>query len=147
MIFEGFSDEAKIWLYQANRELKDAEVQYLEKQLSNFVDQWSAHGNKLKASSQVLDSYRFAICADGSVEASGCSIDASVRFMKEMGAELGVDFFNRMQILSDREGQKEFVAFSELKNNPELEIYHPAITNLKELRSIGKLKVKEYLGL
>ena len=106
MIFEGFSDEAKVWLYQANRELKDAEVKYLEKQLSNFVDQWSAHGKKLIASSQVLDSYRFAICADGSVEASGCSIDASVRFMKVMGAELGVDFFNRLKILSDNEGYR-----------------------------------------
>jgi len=147
MIFEGFSDEAKVWLYQANRKLKDTEVEYLEKQLSNFVDQWSTHGAKLKACSEVLDSYRFAICADGSVEASGCSIDASVRFMKEMGAELGVDFFNRSQILSDKEGQKVFVAFSELRNNPELEIYHPAITNLKELRTKGKLKVKEYLGI
>ncbi len=30
-------------------------------------------------------------------EASGCSIDGSVHFVKELGAEIGVDFFNRMR--------------------------------------------------
>lgn len=147
MMFDGFSDEARVWVYQADRELNALESQYLEKQLAIFVDQWSAHGKKLKASSAVLDAYRFAICAEGNVEASGCSIDASVRFIKEMGAELQVDFFNRLKILTQKEDRKELIQFAQLRENPDLEIFHPSITQLKDLRSNSTLLVKDYLSL
>ncbi len=123
------------------------EQDYLNKQTANFTIQWAAHGKQLTASSAVLDEYRVAICAEGDVEASGCSIDASVRFMKEMGAELGVDFFNRLLILSETDEGKKLVPFSELRNQPELSIYQPSITNLGELRINSSLKAKEYLGI
>jgi hypothetical protein len=145
MVFQEFSDEARIWVYQANRALTDNEQRYLKNQLSIFVDQWSAHGAKLTAKSAVLDEYRLAICAEGNVEASGCSIDSSVRFMKEMGAELGVDFFNRLLILSEENEVKELIPFSHLNDNPEKMIYHPSITSMQDFRNNSFLKAKEYL--
>lgn len=147
MYFEGFSDNSRIWMYQANRELSEQEQAYLAKQTANFAEQWAAHGTQLTATSAILDEYRVAICAEGDVEASGCSIDASVRFMKEMGAEIGVDFFNRLMILSESESGKALIPFAQLRENPELKIYHPAITNLKELRNNSFLAVKEYLAV
>lgn len=147
MAFQNFTDEARIWIYQANRALTENEQAYLAKQLSIFVDQWAAHGAKLTASSAVLDEYRVAIAAEGNVEASGCSIDSSVRFMKEMGAELGVDFFNRLLILSEENGVKELIPFSALSENPEKMIFHPAIVSMKDFRKHSFLKVKDYLVL
>ncbi len=144
MAFENFSNEARVWLYQANRELTELERTYLAKQLSIFVDQWSAHGKKLTADSAVLDEYRLAICAEGNVEASGCSIDASVRFMKEIGAEIGADFFDRMKILIESNGEKKLLPFLNLRENPETIMYHPAVVTLKDLREKGKLTVNEY---
>ncbi len=147
MVFKGFSDDSRIWLYQANRALNEHEQAYLAKQTAIFTEQWAAHGKQLTATSAIIDEYRVAICAEGDVEASGCSIDASVRFMKEIGAELGVDFFNRLLILSETENGKSLIPFAQLKDNPELQIYHPAITNLGQLRNNSFLKVKEYLAV
>jgi hypothetical protein len=147
MAFEQFSDDARIWLYQANRELSSTEQSYLARQLAIFVDQWSAHGKKLTAESSVLDEYRVAICAEGNVEASGCSIDALVRFMKEIGAELGVDFFDRLKILVEKDGKKELISFSNLRQNLETIMFHPAILTVKELKDKSKLRVKEYLSI
>lgn len=145
MIFNDFTDDARIWLYQSNRALSQEEQSYLHKQMQIFVDQWSAHGKKLTAAYAILDEFRVAICAEANVEASGCSIDASVRFMKEIGAELQVDFFNRLLILAEKEGQKELVPFAQLRSFPELTIYQPNLTSLGSLRKNEKLAVKDFL--
>lgn len=147
MIFQNFSDDARIWVYQSNRELTPDEQLYLGKQLSIFVDQWSAHGKKLTASAAVVDAFRIAICAEGNVEASGCSIDASVRFIKEMGEELKVDFFNRLQILSETNGAKQMIPFSQLKEDLDRFIYNPSLTTMRDFRTRSYIQVKEYLAL
>jgi hypothetical protein len=96
----------RIWIYQANRPLSDSETKTLETKLSDFADRWSAHGKKLTASYEIHYN-RFIVLKveNGFDEASGCSIDDSVRFLRELEKEYNLSLFDRSQMayLQDNE--------------------------------------------
>lgn len=90
---------ARVWIYQADRVLNEVEQESLTHAALQFVGEWAAHGTPLAGSAQVLKGYFLVIAVDEEqAAASGCSIDKSVHFVKAMGAQFGVDFFNRMNI-------------------------------------------------
>jgi len=92
-----FAADSRIWVYAAERKLRPAEVQLAQQTASAFVQQWGSHGRPLDAEAIVLHNRFLVLAVDQrSAGASGCSIDSSVHFVQRLGAELGVDFFNRM---------------------------------------------------
>ena len=88
---------SRLWIYQSERELSDDESNLVQINLNQFCAQWTSHRRDLKAEGVVLLRYFIVIALDeqGSSEASGCSIDAQVAFIKSLGAHLNVDFFGR----------------------------------------------------
>ena len=50
--FENLPEESKIWIYQSNRKFSDEEFAEIEKDLKNYLEDWSAHGVSLEASYQ-----------------------------------------------------------------------------------------------
>lgn len=114
--FEQIPQSARIWIYQANRTLSDNEVSVIETTLEPAVTKWAAHGTALLASVKVLLN-RFVIIAldESQYEASGCSIDASSRWFKELGTQLNVDFFDRSQAYMDGNEIKTFSIFQPKK--------------------------------
>ena len=48
--FDSLPEESKIWIYQSNRKFSDEEIQEIEKDLTSFLEDWSAHGQQLEAS-------------------------------------------------------------------------------------------------
>lgn len=133
--FVDFSDHAKVWVYQADRAFTDHEKTQIQIALENFVAEWSAHGKKLKASAEILSDFHIGLAVEGNVEASGCSIDSSVRFVKELGAHLKVDFFNRLKsVVVDEKGEASVVSYHSLKEHTDKKVYHPIVTSLKGLR-------------
>ncbi len=145
MYFPKFSPDAKIWIYQANKAMDESLQLELGQKLKTFVGEWAAHGAKLQADAEVVDEFRIVLCTDGDVEASGCSIDSSVRFVKELGQNYNIDFFNRLQVLVENNGNRELMHFSKLTENQEALIYDPAPRNLGDFRTNEKLPIKEYL--
>lgn len=136
MFFEKLAANSKVWIYTSDRELDAVEVAYLQNQASSFVHEWAAHGVGLKAESMVYKN-RFLILAvdESQANASGCSIDSSVKFVKAMGSELGTDFFNRMSlVISNTKEELESVHVSDLKNFMNDSVYNPMITTLEQLR-------------
>jgi len=94
-----FPDHAKVWVYQANRELTYNESTFVRTELSKFLKNWEAHGQPLKSQYSVFKNLFVILAVDEeSQAATGCSIDASVKKMKEIGDILGVDFTDRSQI-------------------------------------------------
>jgi hypothetical protein len=89
----------RIWIYQADRTLSDAETKQIENELAAYADRWTAHGKKLKASYEVRYN-RFVILKveNGFDEASGCSIDDSVRFLKQLEQQHHLSLFDRSQM-------------------------------------------------
>jgi hypothetical protein len=94
--FNKMPPNSRIWIYQASTQLTDNQVVTIENHLKPAVEKWVAHGTALLASAKVLHN-RFVIIAldESNYPASGCSIDASTHWLKELGAELKIDFFDR----------------------------------------------------
>ena len=114
--FDKIPKNARIWLYQANRQLTDNEAVTIQNYLKPAVGQWAAHGASLLASAKILHN-RFVIIAldQNQNEASGCSIDASTRWFKDLGEQLSIDFFDRSQAYIDGDAIKSFSVFQPKK--------------------------------
>lgn len=119
--FDKLPDTARVWVYQANRLLTDSEVKMIERALQPALNQWAAHGQPLLASAQVIEK-RFVVVAvdEGYVLPSGCSIDASVRTLQEIGRQIDcgngpVDFFDRSAAIQLGNGVVQTYALPTLK--------------------------------
>ncbi|MCP9235143.1 hypothetical protein [Lewinella sp. JB7] len=139
------SPESRIWIYGAERALTRDETATVRKRAQEFVSQWSSHQQALTSAADVLHN-RFLVLAvdETQAEASGCSIDGSVNFVKALGAEIGVDFFNRMRFsYRDAEGKIHTVGREEFKllyaqgqlGNESI-VFDPLVKELGELRQI-----------
>jgi hypothetical protein len=114
--FDTLSDNSRVWIYQANRRLSDSELIRLESTLRSFCEQWAAHGEPLKTSFQLMHNQFVVLCADEDYLApSGCSIDASVRMLKEFQGSADVDFFDRTRVAFLDEGKVVTSPLPELK--------------------------------
>lgn len=96
----------RIWIYQSNRALTAEEGKDLLARMETFAGQWKAHGKSLSAGIRLQYDRFLIIRVDEEVaQATGCSIDKSVHLLKDIQQDLGVDFFDRMQIAyRDSEG-------------------------------------------
>lgn len=98
--------DARLWVYQCNRHLSDVEVKSIKEAGNRFVSDWAAHGASLKASFDVLYNLFLVIAVDEKQAiASGCSIDKSVKFVKELEQQMNLNLFDRMQV-AYRNGNK-----------------------------------------
>ena len=142
---EKLAPESRVWIYGAERALTKEETKIVRSRSQEFVSNWVSHSKDLDAGADVLHN-RFLVLAvdETQAEASGCSIDGSVNFVKALGAEIGVDFFNRMRF-SYRDdagkihtvGREEFkLLYSQglLKNDSI--VFDPLVKELGELRQI-----------
>jgi hypothetical protein len=97
--FESLSDNSRVWVYQANRAFTASETRQLEVKLRAFCEQWAAHGEPLKTSFRIEHNQFVVLCADEDYHVpSGCSIDTSVRMLKEFQTSVGADFFDRSRV-------------------------------------------------
>jgi hypothetical protein len=93
---ENFAPGSRVWVYQSSRLFMLSEALELEEVLEQFSGSWRSHGAEVNGWAQLFFGQFLVIMADeSSTTVSGCSTDASVRFVKETGAKYGVDFFNR----------------------------------------------------
>ncbi len=94
--FDNISADARVWVYQISRALNADEMKLVESTMEAFCQAWQAHGAPLATSYQLAhDQFLILAVDEGSGGASGCSIDGSVRVLKELSHQLGVDFFDR----------------------------------------------------
>ena len=96
--FENLHGESRVWIYRSSRALDEEEVNKADGWLKKFIDQWTAHNQGLNAFGKVYLARFMVIVLDelSSSAASGCSIDAQVRFVKDVGNTLNIDFFDRL---------------------------------------------------
>ncbi|WP_340202344.1 ABC transporter ATPase [Ascidiimonas sp. W6] len=112
--FETLPENSRIWIYQANRGLSQAEVEEIKEQTNLFLTSWTAHGASLKAGFEIRYNRFIVIALDQeSHSASGCSIDASVHFIQELEKKYNIDLLDKMNV-SFKQG--EYVAYKPLKD-------------------------------
>ncbi|NRB49351.1 MAG: hypothetical protein HRU41_16860 [Saprospiraceae bacterium] len=91
------SDSTRVWIYQSNQPFKAEDETQVKTYIKQFAQQWVSHNRQLKAFGDLLHRQFVVLMVDESqAGASGCSIDSSVRFMKGLQTEFGVDLFDRM---------------------------------------------------
>ncbi|SMD13308.1 ABC transporter ATPase [Pedobacter nyackensis] len=94
-----FSPQSKVWVYQSNRAFTNDEVPAIQQKLNDFTTQWTAHGHQLKAEARVVHQFFIVFIVDETAAGvTGCSIDASVRVIKEIEQLYNVDLFDRFNI-------------------------------------------------
>lgn len=144
MSLQQLPDHSKVWLYQADRPFSTTEKEWVREVLLKFIQEWAAHGTKLAAAGEVVGDYHIVLAVDETAHgASGCSIDTSVRFIKGLGDELGINFFNRLNMLLEIEGKLQLVPFLQLSNYPTAQVFNPMIETLKEWRENWKIPVAD----
>lgn len=109
-------DSSRIWVYQADRILTVEEVEYVSAKAINFVSQWTRHGEDLRASFTIKYSLFLVLAVDESFnEVSGCSIDASVRFVKELEKKLNISLTDKLNVAFKDKENINMVTLSEFQ--------------------------------
>ncbi|MFL5730727.1 MAG: hypothetical protein ACJ75J_14665 [Cytophagaceae bacterium] len=94
--FEELPESSHVWVYPSDRPLTEKELDSIKIRTAAFISSWESHGTPVPASFKILFDRFLVIAADESgFNVSGCSMDKSVHFLKELQNELGIDFFNR----------------------------------------------------
>lgn len=106
---------ARAWVYKAARDLGQAEQRLIRERGAVFTASWAAHGALLDACVDVLHD-RFVVVAvdEAQAQASGCSIDKSVGFIKQLEQDLNLMLTDRMVVVVEREGRVQGVRLQEL---------------------------------
>lgn len=92
---------SKVWIYQSNRLFTLSEALQIEDLLKAFVSMWNSHGVPVKGYGNLFFGQFIVLIADESAShgVSGCSVDSSVRIIKDMEQLFNVSLFDR-QLLS-----------------------------------------------
>ena len=97
--FKDLPETARVWIYQSDNSFESDQVNFLKERAIAFCNQWSAHSTPLKSAYKILHNKFLVLAVDEDFnDASGCSIDASVRFVRQVAEELGINFFDRSQV-------------------------------------------------
>ncbi|MFM7903210.1 MAG: ABC transporter ATPase [Bacteroidota bacterium] len=140
--FSSLPPTSRVWIYQTSRLLNADEQSLLTMELERFISTWTAHQAGLRGSAEIRNGLFVILAVDEDHNhASGCSIDKSVHFMKELGARTGIDFFNRMTaVCKNPDGKHVFVkaqTVSQLLESGELSVdallYNNLIQNLQDI--------------
>ncbi|MCB9185079.1 MAG: ABC transporter ATPase [Flavobacteriales bacterium] len=91
---------ARVWIYKTARSLSHAEQKLVLDHGATFTATWAAHGASLDACVDVLHG-RFVVVGvdEAQAEASGCSIDKSVSFIKQLEHDLNLMLTDRMVVV------------------------------------------------
>ncbi len=139
--FNTLPEHSRVWIYQANRSFSEEELTEIKQKLDTFITNWTAHGADLNAGYDIRYK-RFIILAvdQTSQSATGCSIDASVRFIQQLEQDYNVDLMDKMNV-SYKQG--EFVAHKTLLDFKKMVkdkavskntiVFNNLVTNIEEL--------------
>ena len=97
--FDQLPPRARVWVYQASRALTADEVVRTLPRLAQFAESWTSHGRHLLASAVILHQQFLVIGLDeGVAGASGCSIDASVNFVRTLEQQLDLNLLDKSHL-------------------------------------------------
>ena len=110
--FDSLPQTSRIWIYQCNRSFSESELEEISNKLTAFLEGWTAHGADLQSGFEIKYKRFIVIALNQNVNpATGCSIDASVKFIQELETEYKVDLMDKMNV-SYKQG--EFIAYKSL---------------------------------
>ena len=146
-----FHPASRVWIYMSDREFTDVESGDINRSLKHFCREWTAHGADLHAHGEVRFNRFILLMVDETIAgASGCSIDKSVHFIKELEREYGVQLFNRL-LFAWKKGTQIHVSplhdlqqlFDAHEISEETIVFNNAVTGKQELDEKWMLPLKD----
>jgi t-SNARE complex subunit (syntaxin) len=146
-----FSEKSRVWIYQSDKQLSDENVSTLQQQLDNFTTGWTAHNSQLKAKAEIrYNRFIILVVDESQAGASGCSIDKSVNYMKQIEQQFGINLFDRFN-LAYRSGNEIISVprhtFEELITNKTINtntiVFNNMVQNLTELNTKWEVPFKD----
>ena len=97
--YKNLPNNARVWIYQSDREFTSEEIEIVSVKAVDFINQWTRHGDDLKGSFTFKYNQFLVLAVDESFNnVSGCSIDSSVRFIQALEKELQLELMNKMNV-------------------------------------------------
>ena len=149
--YKNLPNNSRVWIYQSDREFTNKEVEFISNKAEGFINQWTRHGDDLKGSFTIKYNQFFVLAVDESFNnVSGCSIDSSVRFIKELENELQLDLMNKMNITFKDNDTINLVKLSdfqqfakEKKVTAETIVFNNMINSKEDLENNWEVPAKE----
>jgi len=108
----------RIIVYPASRAFSPKEEKDITEKVYDFLANWQAHGNDLFASFRIERNQFIIICVDeGKEKASGCSMDALNKAMREINTKYDLGLFDRMKACYLENDQVKTLSLSDFRTN------------------------------
>ena len=143
MTIREMPSDSRVWIYQSNRELSQSEVDEISRKGESFISEWTAH-RKLMEACLSVEHHRFIVLMadEKKALASGCAIDKSIYFIKEMEQRFNITLLDRT-LVAFRTGEgtntfriSEFEKFIQSGTiSPETLVFNNLVTSKKEWES------------
>ena len=145
------SPQTKVWVYQADKELSDVQVELFSKLSEVFAEHWESHGKPVKGTLELFYKRFIVVFIDESDEqACGRCVDSSVRFMKELEEELHVKLLDRMLVAYRSKNEIRSCTLSEFKQliagkqvNAETLVFNNTVHSLPEFEKLWEVPLKD----
>jgi len=148
--FNDLPESARVWVYQANRDMREAEQAAVLDFLKAEVNTWVTHGMPMRGSVQIRFNRMVLIAADTDFQQpSGCSIDSSTGWLQELGKNTGLDFFDRSIGYFEDEKLKFFSVFEAKKQvsggiiQPDTPVVNLQVNTVRELNNSWVIPASE----
>ena len=136
----------RIWIYTLSNKLTNEQLVDFKNRCQNFVTGWTAHDVSLDASFELYQNRLLIFKVnEEKYNASGCSIDKQVRFVKELEVAFSVELLNRLLVAYENNNQVEVVKASQIKEllitntiNTNTIVFDNTITESKQLETNWK---------
>ncbi len=142
--FNEIHPSSRIWIFQSNRKFTADEVRKASEHLQAFTARWLVHGSPMRAAFDIRYDQFIILAADEAFNApSGCSIDDSVRTLRELESVLGTKLFDRQQAAFLIHGEVILIPAKDLKQKFAEAIWNedtPSFNNLVPTR--GQLETE-----
>lgn len=148
---QALAPEARVWIYQANEPFTAGAVSEINQHVQRFAQQWVSHNQQLKAGGTLLHDRFLVLAVDESqAGANGCSIDSSVKFVKQIGSHYERDLFDRLRFSYEKDGvvhtvsKDEFAALYRAGTiNDETIVFDPLVNTVGQLNTGFRKPLKD----
>lgn len=143
--FSALPDHGRLWVFPASRRLSPDEASRLVQDTDAFLDSWAAHGAPLRSGRELRDDQFLLVGVDDDTEApSGCSIDALVGRLRDLGRGFGVTLVEHSAVWYREAGSVHVASravFRDLAGagqvDPDTPVFDTTLTRLSDLRAGG----------
>jgi len=137
------ANDYRVIIYPASRPFETKEAKAITEKLFDFLATWAAHGKPLSSSFKIEKNQFIVVCVDEEKEmASGCSIDALGKIMREIDEQYQLGLFDRMKASFVENGEIKTLKLIDFKNK----IRSGALSRDIEIFDFSKNTYLDFLG-